>query len=141
MFIGLLSCKMLKMIKPINAKWHGIIDYAFAAIQLLLPKALKLNKKVVKAYELQGTGFLTVNALTDTPVGIKPVLSLKTHQKIDAAALSSLALLTASKMIRKDKKALTFHLIYFAVATTNFLLTNYDDIQASNKVELTQLAV
>jgi hypothetical protein len=114
------------MTKPIKAKWHGIIDYAFAAIQLFLPAMRKLNKKVVRTYQKQSAGFLAVNAITDTPVGIKPIISLKTHQKIDAVALSNLALLTASKMIRKDRKALAFHLIYFAVATTNFLLTDYN---------------
>lgn len=114
------------MDKPIKPIAHGIFDYLFAGIQLFLPSALNLNKKVVKSYQKKGLGFLAVNALTDTPVGVKKVISLKTHQKIDAVALGGLALMTASKMIRKDKKARLFHLLYFAAATTNFLLTDYD---------------
>lgn len=114
------------MKKPLTPTGHGIMDYIFAGVQLFLPAALGLNKKAVATYLQNGAAFLTVNALTDTPVGIKKVISLKTHQKIDAAALGTIALLTTSKMIRKDKKALLFHLLYFTAATTNYLLTDYN---------------
>jgi hypothetical protein len=118
--------KMSCMNKPIKPALHGIMDYLFSGVQLLVPSLLKLNKKAVKTYAAMGTGFLATNALTDTPVGIKPVISLQTHRQIDAVALASLAMLSVAKPIRKDKKALTFHLFYLAAAITNYVLTDYN---------------
>lgn len=115
------------MEKPINAKAHGIIDYAFSGIQLLGPILLGLNKPAKNTYLGLGAGFLGVNSLTDTPVGLKRVLSLKDHQKVDAGFLAALSLLTLTKMLRKDKKTLIFHTVFLATAIAHFALTNYKD--------------
>jgi hypothetical protein len=114
------------MNKSIKPAVHGIMDYLFSGVQLLVPSLLRLNKKAVKTYAAMGTGFLGINALTNTPVGIKPVLSLKTHQQIDAVSLAGLVLLSVAKPVRKDKKVLTFHLMYLAAAINNYVLTDYD---------------
>jgi hypothetical protein len=112
--------------KPVTPALHGIIDYIFSGIQLVGPTVLGLNDKAAKTYGTLGAGFLLGNAFTDTPVGLKPVLSFKDHQKTDAAFLVGLAGLTFIQFIRRDKRALAFHLGFLATAVTHYLLTDYD---------------
>lgn len=114
------------MNKPINAKLHGIIDYAFAGIQLLGPSVLGLNKNAVKTYQILGTAFTGVNAATNTPVGLSDVISMKGHQKADVSFLATLAALTVSKLIKDEKKALGFHLAFLGLALVNYALTDYE---------------
>ena len=112
--------------KPVNPKAHGIIDYVFSAIQLAAPLGIGLNKKAATTYGALGTSFLAVNALTDTPAGLKHVLSFKKHQKADLGFLAGLSLLSFANFIRKDKKALWFHLGFLSIAITHYILTDYN---------------
>jgi hypothetical protein len=112
--------------KPIYPALHGLIDYVFAGVQLVAPSALGLTKTATKTYQVLGTGFLAVNALTATSVGITPIIPFKEHQKIDAAFLVGQSLLTFAGFIRKDKKTLGFHLGFLATAVANYVLTDYD---------------
>ncbi len=114
------------MKKPVTPLQHGIIDYVFSAVLLAAPSLLKLNKNATKTYASLGASFLAGNVLTDTPVGLKPILSFKDHQKTDAAFLAGLAALTFTRMVRKEKKALLFHLGFFAIAVTHYIFTDYN---------------
>ena len=118
------------MKKPIDAKTHGIIDYAFAGVQLIGPSLLGLNKKTTAAYQLLGTAFTAINAVTDTPVGIIRLISMKGHQKADASFLATLSALTLANMIKDDKKSLAFHLGFLGVAIMHYALTDYDEDKA-----------
>lgn len=113
------------MKKPIDPTTHGIIDYVFGTVQLAGPSLLGLDKDVIKTYQYLGAAFTGVNILTDTPVGIKAI-SMKMHQKADISFLAGLTVLTASDMIKKDKKALGFHLGFLSLAVINYVLTDYD---------------
>ncbi len=113
---------------PVTPKLHGIIDYVFSGIQLTAPSIIGLNASATKTYQALGTGFLTMNALSDTPVGINRTISFKGHQKADAAFLTTLSLLTFSNFICKDRKALSFHLSFLSVAITHYILTDYKAI-------------
>jgi hypothetical protein len=117
------------MRKPITPKIHGILDYALAGVQMIVPAALGFNRKVVRTYLDLGAGFLGVNALTDTPVGIKRVISMKDHQRADAAFLTTLTLLTFTKTMEKDKRALAFHFGVLALSLAHYALTDYDDLE------------
>ena len=112
--------------KPISPKAHGIIDYIFSAIQLAAPLSMGLNKMATTTYGALGTGFLALNAFTDTPVGVKHLLSFKKHQKADLGFLSGLSMLSFANFIRADKKALGFHLGFLAVAIAHYFLTDYN---------------
>lgn len=107
---------------------HGIIDYVFSGIQLFAPALLGLNTNTTQTYQALGAGFLLTNALTNTPVGLKKVISFKAHQKTDATILLGLSLLTFTRMIRKDEKALSFHLSFLGTAIAHYALTGYDNI-------------
>lgn len=111
--------------KPVKPALHGIIDYVFSGIQLTVPSLLGLNEQATKTYQALGIGFLAMNALSDTPVGIKRTISFKGHQQADAAFLTGLSLLTFSNFINKDTKVRSFHLSFLAVAITHYILTDY----------------
>jgi hypothetical protein len=111
--------------KPITPKMHGLIDYGFAAIQLLAPELLGLNKKAKKVYAFFGTNLIAYNALTDHPVAVKPEISYETHHKIDVANVAILAASTLYDGIRKDKRAVAFHLGFVVLAAINVLLTDW----------------
>ncbi len=114
------------MIKPIDARLHGMLDYGFAAINLVGPALLKLPRQTKNIYAgLAGT-VAGVNAVTDTPVGLKPLISLKNHQKADLSLLGTLALLTLSKPIREHRPSLYFHLGVLAAAVTQYVLTDFN---------------
>jgi hypothetical protein len=120
--------------KPVTPAMHGIIDHVFSGVLLAGPTALNLNDNAAKTFGTLGAGFLAVNAVTNTPAGIKPVLSFKQHQKADIVFLSGMALLTAVNFIRKDRKALIFHMGFLAAAVAHYLLTDYDAVLRENSL-------
>lgn len=115
------------MKKPIDPKTHGIIDYVYGGLQLLGPALLNLNKDARVTHQVLSTAYTGVNMLTDTPVGLKKVISMKGHKLADAGFLAGMSALTATDMIKNDKKALTFHLILLGMAAMNFILTDYSE--------------
>lgn len=113
-------------LKPVSPTLHGIIDYVFSGILLYGPYVAGLNDSATKTYNAIGASFLVGNAFTDTPVGIRRVLSFKAHQKSDLAFLAGLSLFTVASFIRKDRKALPFHLGFLATAVAHYILTDYN---------------
>lgn len=101
------------------------MDYVLSGIQIAAPSVLAMNSKAGGTYRALGAGYLALNALSDTPVGIRRSISMKSHKKSDMALLAGLSLLTLSNFIRKDKKALRFHLALLAVGLAQFILTDY----------------
>ncbi|HEY0042593.1 MAG TPA: hypothetical protein VGB71_18090 [Flavisolibacter sp.] len=114
------------MQKVLTPTAHGVIDYVFSGLQLAGPPLLGLNSTASRTYQALGAGFTLVNALTDTPAGIKHLIPFKGHQKADLGFLAGMGLLTLTSFIRKDKKALGFHLGFLTLALANYLLTDYD---------------
>ena len=115
------------MKKPISPTIHGIADYVISGALMSLPSVLGLNPAARWTYAGLGTGFLAVDALSNAPTGLKKLIPMALHRKIDVGALAGTALLTAARLIRGEKKALRFHLVLLAVAAANLLLTNYDE--------------
>ena len=111
--------------KPIDPKLHGIIDYAFSAFLIAVPAILSVNKNAKATYRDLGISFAAMNAFTDTPVGL-PLIPMKDHQKADASFVSGFALMALSKPVRKDKRALRFHLCFLTLAFLNYVMTDYD---------------
>jgi hypothetical protein len=114
------------MTRPITPRLHGLIDYGFVAVQALIPSLLGVNNKAVKLYQATAVNLFLYNALTDHPVSAKPLISYKTHGKIDVASVAGLALLTFYSGIRRDKKALSFHIALVSLAVINVFLTDWD---------------
>lgn len=114
------------MKKIISPKMHGILDYALGSMLLTLPGQLGVNNTATKNYRLLATGMTAMNAMTDTPAGLKKMIPLKMHQKADASLLAALAIATFSDTIRKDPKTLGFHLGLLGLAGLQYAMTDYD---------------
>ena len=114
------------MKKPVSSTTHGVLDYVLSGVQLAAPSLLKVNSSAVRTYQAIGAGVTLLNALTDSPVGIKHLVPFKGHQKADIGFLVGLSALSMASFIRKDKAALRFHLGFLAIAVTHYLLTDYN---------------
>jgi hypothetical protein len=114
------------MKKPLTPKAHGVLDYVFSGVQLLGPSLLGINRKASNTYRAIGAGFTVLNALTNTPVGLQKRIPFKTHQKADIGFLVGMSALSLAAPIRKDKRALAFHLGFLAVAILHYALTDYN---------------
>jgi hypothetical protein len=77
--------------KVIDAEGHAYLDYARAAL-LLAAGALfwRRNRRAAVAALAAGGLALTQSLLTDYKLGAVPVLSFKTHGKIDGAVIPAL---------------------------------------------------
>ncbi|HEU4471796.1 MAG TPA: hypothetical protein VFR58_11965 [Flavisolibacter sp.] len=113
--------------KPVSPAMHGIIDYIFSGVLMTAPGTLGLNSTAIRTYRILGSVFLGTNALSDTPAGLRPALSFKTHKKADAGFLAGLSVLSFAGFIRRGKKARGFHLAFLALAIAHYLLTDYDN--------------
>lgn len=71
--------------KLINARVHGVIDYAHAAFFLGLAIGCR-KKNPPAALAALGTGLLVLgeSLLTDYPLGVKPVLPFSVHGKLES---------------------------------------------------------
>jgi hypothetical protein len=111
--------------KPVKPTAHGIVDYALAGAHMAAPSLLGLNPNAVKLFAALGGGFLLLNGVTDTPVGIKKELPLEDHQKADAILLAGLTVLPFLNMIKTNRKTLYYTLGFMALAAANYFLTDY----------------
>lgn len=69
--------------KPISPAMHGLIDYALSGSLLFLPTLFGFNKKVKNIYKAEALTLLLYVALSDHPAAVKPIISFRTHGKID----------------------------------------------------------
>ncbi|MEO3407546.1 hypothetical protein AAFN85_26750 [Mucilaginibacter sp. CAU 1740] len=115
--------------KPINPKWHALIDYALVGSLLTLPPLLDINKKAKMIYASEALILLPYVALTKQPVAIKRLIPIETHGKIDPFNVAQFALQTFLKPFHKTKKELIFNVAFTAIAGLTVLLTNYKEEQ------------
>jgi len=111
--------------KPISPKTHALIDYALVGCLLTLPSLLGLSKKVKTAYAVEAFFLLPYIALTKQPIAVKGLIPFETHGKIDPFNVAQFAIQSFTRPFRKSKKALTFNLIFTAVAGLTVLLTDW----------------
>jgi hypothetical protein len=113
------------MTKLLDRKAHALSDYGFTLGQWVLPEIIGMNKQAVNLYRMLGSNLLAYNMLTDQPLAFKKVIPYRTHYLIDVGNVGLLALLTFHQSIRRDKRALGFHLGLVALAALNILMTNW----------------
>ena len=114
------------MKKPVSPAMHSAIDYALGGALMTIPAAIGMNDKTAANYRKLAVGVSSLTAMTDTPAGIKKMVPLKVHQMMDAGLLAGLALATAAKGLRRDKKAMIFHLSVIGMLAMNYMLTDYN---------------
>ena len=111
--------------KPITPAVHCAMDYALSAVLMSVPAMIGLNSNAKNVYRMVGGKMLTLNSLTDAPGSVKKMIPMRTHKKADAMLLAATAAMTFLPSIRKDKKALSFHLGFLAMAAAHYMLTDY----------------
>jgi hypothetical protein len=78
--------------KPIGPTAHGVIDHAFATLNTLAPTLFGLSgpAKAI-CYSFAATQ-RALNALTDTPVGVRKVVRLRMHGKLETPYVPAILL-------------------------------------------------
>jgi hypothetical protein len=114
------------MKKPVNPTAHGVMDYLISGIEIAAIPFLGLNSTAARTYQAIGAGYTLINALTKTPVGVRKLIPLKTHQKGDLGLLAGLALLSFAPFIRKDRRALFVNLGILGITALQYALTDYN---------------
>lgn len=109
----------------ISPKMHGFIDYAFAATLLFTPPLLAFNKKAAGFYRALASASIVYSALTDYPLGVKPVISYQQHHIIDCTLVGGLFMTMPDKDINEDRHTMAFHYAISAVSLITVLFTDW----------------
>jgi hypothetical protein len=116
--------------KPIGPTAHGLIDYAFVTLQALAPTLFDLRepaRSIAYGFALS-QGLL--NMLTDHPVGVKRVVPLRVHGQLEVPFVPALLVVPLLAGALKQRNARRYFLSFFAIAATNFVLTDYNAYEA-----------
>ena len=111
--------------KPIGPTAHGAIDYGFVTLQSLAPTLFSLKgpaKTLCYGFALS-QGIL--NTFTDHPLGLKRMIPLRVHGQLETPFVPALLLLPLVTGALKQPNARRYFLSFFAIALTNYLLTDY----------------
>ncbi|MCR5890108.1 hypothetical protein LRS06_20490 [Hymenobacter sp. J193] len=110
---------------PIGPRAHGAIDYGFVALQALAPSLFNLHGPArTLCYAFAGTQGL-LNTLTDQPLALRRVVPFRVHGQVETPFLPALLVLPWLTGALKQPNARRYFVSFFAVALTNYLLTDY----------------
>lgn len=113
------------MKRPVTPLVHGAIDYGFLATMLLVPKWLKLSRNARLLFGVFGLTQGTLNAFTEQPLAIKPVLGYQMHGLIEKCGAPVYVLAPMLAGIAKEHRARAFWLGLGATLVLHFNLTNW----------------
>lgn len=111
--------------KPISPGAHSLIDYSFGLALAGIPQLAETSRKTSNVYYMLAGQVLLYSLLTKQPYAALPVVSFKTHKKIDIVNLCGLALFAAYKGVRKNKRALAATIGLTLLGVTTVLLTDW----------------
>lgn len=77
----------------VPTRLHGLVDYAWGAALLAVPRLLRLppGSAAARSCHAAGIGALAYAALTDYEAGVVPVLTMPQHLALDVAGGAALA--------------------------------------------------
>jgi hypothetical protein len=112
--------------KPIGPTAHGVIDFAFATLNRLAPTifGLKGSARAI-CYGFAATQGI-LNTLTDTPLGVKKVVPLRMHGKLETPYVPAILLLPWIAGAFQQRNARLYFGAFIAMAVTNYPLTDYN---------------
>lgn len=120
--------------KPIGPTAHGAIDYAFATLNTLAPTLFGLEGPArAICYSFAASQGL-LNALTDHPLGLKKVVPLRMHGKLETRYVPAILALPWLTGAFKQRNARLYFGAFFAMAVTNDLLTDYNAYEAEKSL-------
>ncbi|MBC7785795.1 MAG: hypothetical protein H7144_18360 [Burkholderiales bacterium] len=112
--------------RPFGPKAHGVADWVFMAAQIVVPRLLGLSPRARLIATAFGAVTGVVNSLTRQPFGIKPVMSLRTHGKLETPLIPAMVAVPLIAGVLGDRRARRYFLPVFAIACVNYLLTDYN---------------
>lgn len=83
-----------------STKFHGYLDYTFAALMPVIPRALGFGPAATRVHDVIGIATLGSAMLTDYELGAARVMPMRGHLAADAAI--GAALLTAAAMLDEE---------------------------------------
>lgn len=122
--------------KPIGPTAHGVLDYGLVAAQLAAPSLLDLDHRArTVTYGFAAT-LAALNALTDTPVGVRRVVTLSLHGRLETPLLPALLLVPWLAGAMREPTARRWFVGFFCAAAANYLLTDYDAVPDEARASL-----
>ncbi len=118
--------RMPKMISP---RTHAVIDYAIAASFFIAGTLLwQRHRKAAIASIACGLAEVATSAITDYPGGIQPIISFRTHERLDVALASLVGSMPLALSFGGDREAKLFRASGVAIAA----VTGLTDFEAES---------
>ncbi|VTR75830.1 hypothetical protein [Cellulomonas hominis] len=114
------------MTKPLSPTLHSALDYGIGATLLTAPHLLGLSRGAKAFFGGFGAVATVVNALTDSPLGVRRVIPWRTHRVIDLASDPLYLALPLVTGIAKDPRARALWLATSAALAAAVVLTDWD---------------
>jgi hypothetical protein len=115
---------MPKMISP---RTHAIIDYAIAGSFFVAAAVLaRRHRRAAVASLACGVAELATAAITDYPGGVKPLISFRTHERIDSGLASIVGAMPLAMNFSDDRQSTFFRAHGIAIAAV-VGLTHWDN--------------
>ncbi len=115
-----------QMPKVISPGVHAVIDYAIAASFFVAGALLwRRNRKAAVASIACGLAEAATAAITDYPGGVKPMISFRTHERIDGGLATVIGAMPLALNFSADPEARWFRGQGIAIAAVTGL-TNFD---------------
>ncbi len=109
-----ISKRMPKMVSP---KMHAVLDYAIAGSFFLAGAILwRRHRRAAIASIACGVAEAATAAVTDYPGGIRPMISLRTHERIDGALAGMVGAMPIAMTFSADEEAMLFRAQGVAIA-------------------------
>lgn len=112
--------------KPLTPTTHAALDYTLGATLLTAPHLLRLTRGARAFFGAFGAVAIGVNALTDSPLGVRRVIPWRTHRAIDLASDPVFAVLPVVTGIAKDPRARALWLAASATLAAAVVLTDWE---------------
>lgn len=132
--LNLILTKSLIM-KIINSKLHGIIDYAFVLLLWFAPSVLVLDHKATLFSLILGCIHLALTLLTKFEFGVVKIIPFKIHGIIEIVV--SVALIAVAFYLGRVENEISKY-YFFSIAVAVFLtwlLTDYSSFQNTKRIK------
>ncbi|MEJ2863568.1 hypothetical protein [Actinomycetospora flava] len=111
--------------KPITPELHGALDYGFLALNVIVPRLLRLPSRARAVFAAFGLVQGGLNAITDQPLAARHLVPFALHGRIERDSLPiylGLPLLTG---ILRDRRTLAWFITAGATLVTVYNLTDW----------------
>lgn len=112
--------------KPISPRLHSVIDYGFAAGNLLLPSALGLSSRARVLFAAFGMTQGTLNALTVQPYAVAKEVPFKAHGVIERSSAPVYFGVPLLIGVAREGRARAYWLLLGAALVTVYNLTDWN---------------